>query len=232
MSVVAPQTQMDLTRIDAAERGPLLLTWFDSLRPQEALVLSDAAPAPDLLALLQRERKGQFEWSPRPLAGGFGVEVLRRDVPRGSLRGIREALAWDHDRLDALERQAFEARTAGDLRGAEELFGRFRAGLERHISFEEEILFPAFEQGTGMPPTAGPTAVMRDEHQEILEALKEIAGTIGSADAQADAIRRVLHIVLQDHNIKEERILYPTTDSVLRPERADRLVADIQAHEC
>jgi hypothetical protein len=34
--------------------------------------------------------------------------------------------------------------------------------------------------------------------------------------------------VLGDHNLKEERVLYPTTDRILGAEESDALVARIQ----
>jgi regulator of cell morphogenesis and NO signaling len=42
-------------------------------------------------------------------------------------------------------------------------FEEFKAGLEQHIVWEEEILFPSFEQKFGLP--GGPTEVMRWEHR-------------------------------------------------------------------
>jgi iron-sulfur cluster repair protein YtfE (RIC family) len=64
----------------------------------------------------------------------------------------------DHDRLDDLFRQ-FQALKLSDRESAGRAFQEFKAGLERHIAWEEEILFPAFENKTGQ--TSGPTQVMR-----------------------------------------------------------------------
>jgi iron-sulfur cluster repair protein YtfE (RIC family) len=144
------------------------------------------------------------------------------------LRTVTETLSRDHDRLDALEEAAFAQRSAGDFPMACALYEEFAAGLRRHIGFEEEILFPAFEQRTGIPPTAGPTAVMRVEHREIEDLLKRICAGMADAEAPAEALRRRFHAVLVDHNIKEERVLYPTTDRLLGPEDSDALVASIQ----
>jgi iron-sulfur cluster repair protein YtfE (RIC family) len=121
-------------------------------------------------------------------------------------------------------------RSAGDLQAAYDLYAEFAAGLQRHIGFEEDLLFPAFEAGTGMPPTAGPTAVMRAEHREILELLERIAAGIGDAAARVEPLRERFHAVLGDHNLKEEHILYPGTDDMLGSEGADRLVQQIQSY--
>ena len=92
------------------------------------------------------------------------------------------------------------------------------------------MLFPAFEAASGMPPSAGPTAVMRAEHEEILDLLEQIAARIGDAAESLDALRRNFHAVLGDHNLKEEHVLYPGTDELLGPEESDRLVRRIQSY--
>ena len=51
------------------------------------------------------------------------------------------------------------------MRG-KECFEKFKFGLHRHIAWEEEILFPLFEEKTGMTD-GGPTFVMREEHRQI-----------------------------------------------------------------
>lgn len=219
---------LDLTTAPAG-RPPRLLAAFDALAPGETLVVKTPLPAHDLLETLQRDRKGQFEWTPAGFAAGpDGVEVLRRDAAPGASRGIFEALAWDHDRLDALEGAAFESLGAGDLASARTTFAAFARGLERHIRFEEEILFPAVEERAGFPPHAGPTAVMRAEHAEIRACLAGITAALDADGAGAQAIRARLGGLLGDHNLKEERILYPLADRALGRAGADDLVARIQ----
>ena len=220
---------LDLRSIPAGERPKHALTAFDRLAPGETLVANVGDAGDDLLRHLQAERRGLFEWS--LLSAGppaWTIAIARRAAPPGSARGVNEALSWDHDRLEALEAAAFQKRAEGDLQSARDHYAAFAAGLRRHIAFEEEILFPAFEETTGMPPTAGPTAVMREEHREIEALLQKIEAGITEKDAPVDALRRSLHAVLGDHNLKEEQVLYPTTDELLGPEKADQLVERIQ----
>ena len=63
--------------------------------------------------------------------------------------GVMDFMAQDHDRLDAIFRQ-FQSRKTAGLSDAEKLFSEFKTGLEKHIVWEEEILFPLFEDPTGM----------------------------------------------------------------------------------
>lgn len=228
-TATAPST-LDLRELPARDRHARVVSTFESLAPAGSFVLvNDHDPRP-LLRDFQADRKGTFEWS--PLEAGpevWRVEIHRRAADVGSPRAITEALAWDHDRLDALDQATFAARAAGDLETAKELWAKFAFGLDRHIRFEEELLFPEFERRTGMPATAGPTAVMRHEHVIIRELLAALVATVGEPGPAADALRAQVHQVLGEHNMKEEQILYPTADRTMSPAEADAFVASIQA---
>lgn len=216
----------------AAAFGPVdatedFLARFDGLAAGEGFSFeSDRDPAP-LLAELRARRPGMFEWSPDlEEPPRWRTTVTRRGS--GQPRTVSDALAWDHDRLDALEREAFAARDRGDAAEAGRLFDEFARGLDRHIAFEEAIVFPAFEETTGHPPTAGPTAVMREEHRVIRSLLAEIAAELRDPSASPVDRRRSLAWVLGEHNGKEEQILYPMTDAALGPDGADEIVRRIQ----
>jgi len=229
---ITAQRELDVRALSSDARCAQALFLFDSLLPGERFVLVSKDAAGELLRRLQSERAGLFEWSPLELGpAAFRIEIARRGATSGAgLRGIDEALSWDHDRLDALEDAAFRARASGDFPAAFDLFAEFATGLRRHIGFEEHVLFPAFEDAAVMPPYAGPTAVMRAEHREILDLLEQIAMRIGDAAEPLDALRRRFHAILADHNLKEERVLYPSTDRLLGAAESDRLVRKIQSY--
>jgi regulator of cell morphogenesis and NO signaling len=209
-----------------------LLSLVDALAPGQLLTLRlSPKMARALLATLTAERKGLFEWSPEADGAAVRVDVARRDAAPGSKRGVFEALSWDHDRIDAFEQGAFAARAAGDLEAARALFERLARSLFRHIGFEEDLLFPALESAAGLPPHAGPTAVMRAEHVEIRAAVQLLLDAIGDPSVDLTPLRQRLHGALGPHNEKEERILYPMADRVLSGPGSDELVAAIQAYE-
>ena len=173
-------------------------------------------------------RRDSSSGPPSNRPASFRTEISRRAAEPGARREVAEALAWDHDRLDALEHTAFELFADGDAEGARARWSEFTVGLKRHIRFEEEILFPTFEEKTGLSPANGPTEVMREEHREI-ERLIEAIGRVFSGEGAALPLRDDLQHVLGQHNLKEERVLYPGTDQCLDPEERDALVARIQA---
>lgn len=87
-------------------------------------------------------------------------------------------------------------------------FAGFASEMEQHLSLEENILFPAFEQATGI--CHGPTEVMRGEHQEMRALLEQMQQAI--EQQQQDfflGAAETLLILSQQHNMKEENMLYP-----------------------
>ena len=132
---------------------------------------------------------------------------------------INEHYTQDHDRLDELFHQ-FQALKSSDHAKAARFFEEFKAGLEQHIVWEEQILFPAFEDKTGM--VTGPTEVMRWEHRQIRDFLNAIAEKLARDDFDTSDEESGLLAVLGPHNHKEENILYPMIDQVTGvEERAD-----------
>jgi uncharacterized protein (DUF2249 family) len=227
--IAAGQT-VDGESLSAADRPSTLLSLFDSLPRGESFVFASNDPPDWLLATLRTQRRGQFDWTPLDAGRrGFRVEISRREAERGSLRQISDALGWDHERLARLEVGAFVARAAGDTETASIWYEAFSSGLRRHIAVEEQILFPIFEERSGLPPDSGPTEVMRAEHREILRLLGEILQTIGDPAKLPDEKRAAFHEILEEHHLKEEGILYPALDDVLTSEEGDALVLRIQS---
>jgi regulator of cell morphogenesis and NO signaling len=121
----------------------------------------------------------------------------------------------DHHRLDALFGRFRTLKlTARDE--ASKSLAEFRAGLLQHIRWEEDILFPLFEERTGIRGN-GPTAVMRAEHALIKEYLEQLFRKISIQDTtttdEEESLVKTLHL----HNLKEESVLYPSLDRLLDP---------------
>lgn len=125
----------------------------------------------------------------------------------------------DHNRLDELLKRFHDLKRS-DFVNAKACFVEFKFGLQRHIVWEEDILFPTWEASTGME--GGPTAVMRAEHRQIGQALEAVHQKVIAQDPKSDHEEQALRNLLTTHNQKEERILYPAIDSVLTAQdRAD-----------
>ena len=62
---------------------------------------------------------------------------------------ILEFMSLDHDRLDNKIRMYGKEKLL-EIERAESIFLFFKSELERHIIWEEDILFPIFERKTGI----------------------------------------------------------------------------------
>ncbi|MDT8445612.1 MAG: hemerythrin domain-containing protein [bacterium] len=129
----------------------------------------------------------------------------------------------DHQRCDHLFAEAEDALDAGG--GAGEL-SAFLGAMACHFDMEETILFPVFEDKTGMKGM-GPTEVMRQEHQQMRQLLAQMQSSLDQGDTQA-ALRpaETLMILMQQHNLKEENILYPMLDQQLAK---DEMIPQLEA---
>lgn len=133
---------------------------------------------------------------------------------------IRELLSGDHRRCDDFFANAERAVDSGDWTRVAAAFSRFAEAMAGHFRAEEEELFPAFEERTGM--RSGPTQVMRMEHAQMRELIEAMRQAIESRDAgDYSGYAETLLIMMQQHNMKEENVLYPMCDQHL----SDRLGA-------
>jgi regulator of cell morphogenesis and NO signaling len=132
----------------------------------------------------------------------------------------------DHDRLDRLFKM-FQKYKPVDFYRAKEYFVTFKFGLQRHIIWEEEILFPLFEKNTGMKGF-GPTEVMRIEHRQIAGHLEALHKKVQMRDTDTEGEEKALLATLGSHNQKEENVLYPAIDHVATYEQTEAVFAAIK----
>lgn len=108
--------------------------------------------------------------------------------------------------------RAFRSGKGGNLAEAVPFLTRFTAALQRHLIWEEAILFPLFEQKTGQ---SGLTDTLRGEHEEIREWLAALNDKVKQNDADNDHEEEMLMNELGGHNAREEYALYPQLDKLL-----------------
>lgn len=125
-----------------------------------------------------------------------------------------QILPEHHRHCDDLFVAAEDAVQRGDWPAAAAAYARFHAQMKAHFEAEEGLLFPAFESATGM--TAGPTQMMRHEHAQMRALLSALAEACAAHDADKYAgDAETLLTLMQQHNMKEENILYPMCDRAL-----------------
>jgi iron-sulfur cluster repair protein YtfE (RIC family) len=134
--------------------------------------------------------------------------------------------AVDHDDIDRIL-EHFRAANARREPGAVATYREFKARLERHIGWEEDILFPLFERLSGLRDN-GPTVVMRSEHRTIRTLLDAIDAALRHGTS-IEADESALLAALATHNMKEENILYPLIDRQVSAADRDAVFARMRA---
>lgn len=142
------------------------------------------------------------------------------------MQALSRYLANDHEHCDTLFAEAENAVARGDWQDAGTRFLAFRQDTLRHLAREEEVLFPAFEARTGM--SGGPTYVMRAEHVQMRDILSAMDQALARRDGDGYlGLSETLLMLMRQHNLKEERILYPMADQALAGE-AEALLDDMR----
>ncbi len=132
---------------------------------------------------------------------------------------IQNFMIDDHRRCDAIFSVAERDVAAQAWDRANDAFVSFRHAMQNHFAAEEDVLFPAFELKTGM--TMGPTQVMRDEHVQMNDLMTAAHQSLLARDADDYAGNtETLLIMMQQHNMKEEHVLYPMCDQHLADQAA------------
>src|SRR5574340_379709 len=139
----------------------------------------------------------------------------------------QEFLGSDHRSCDDLFASAEAAAAQKNWDSARSLFDRFLAAMAHHLAMEEQVLFPAFEARMGN--SMGPTQVMRMEHEQMRALFQDMARAAADADRNGYlGLSETLNMLMQQHNLKEENMLYPMSDQMLGDQR-DGLIGSMQA---
>jgi len=142
------------------------------------------------------------------------------------MANIHDFMTQHHRSCDHLLVEAEGPLADGNWTEFGKAWGQFEAETLHHFDLEEEILFPEFEAQTGM--TSGPTMVMRQEHAQVRTLFSQMQQAISEqATDRAMGIVESTMLLIQQHNMKEEQILYPMSDAHLA--NGQDIVAQMEA---
>ncbi len=140
------------------------------------------------------------------------------------MASINDYMMQDHAACDARFERAADAARSANWAALQSEAGAFLDHIALHIELEEDLLFPAFEEDAGMS-SGGPTETMRSEHQQMQPMFAQMREAAESRDAAAYlGMAQTLHDLLQQHNMKEEQMMYPMLDQSLGAEAAAAMV--------
>lgn len=133
------------------------------------------------------------------------------------MNSISDFMTNNHRECDKLFAVAEESVANNKWQKAQTEFAAFRSETERHLAMEEDILFPAFFIKTGME--GGPTVVMCSEHRQMLKLIDDMAQAIAAKDRDGYlGSSETLMVLMQQHNMKEEQMLYHMMDQAFGAE--------------
>ena len=124
---------------------------------------------------------------------------------------ISSFLTSDHRACDEEFANLENAIASQDWEESQMQLEKFSSDLVHHFDMEEKVMFPAFEENTGM--TQGPTMVMRMEHSQMRGILEDLKADIEKKDKNHFfGVSESLMMLMQQHNMKEEQMLYRMAD--------------------
>ncbi|KAB7884490.1 hemerythrin domain-containing protein [Poseidonibacter ostreae] len=127
---------------------------------------------------------------------------------------ISSFLTQDHRACDEEFASMENAVASEDWLDANSKLIKFSEDLLHHFDMEEKVMFSAFENKTGM--TQGPTAMMRMEHDQMRGLLEDLKADVNATNKNHFfGVSESLMMLMQQHNMKEEQMLYAMADSHL-----------------
>lgn len=128
---------------------------------------------------------------------------------------ISSFLTQDHRHCDEIFATMEKSVASENWSDANRDFNAFVLDLNHHFDMEEKIMFPVFEEKTGMH-NAGPTAMMRMEHEQMRSVISQMEADINAKNKNHFfGLSESLMMLMQQHNMKEEQMLYMMADSHL-----------------
>jgi len=203
---------LDVTGLSKEEQAEKIGTEVNGLKEGEQIEITSNGDFNEIVGGLVNNLWGKVEWYPLLYEEETwsGLFIKNAAAPTG----VFGAMESHHKYCDNLYVKGENEISSGAEETGKMYLRAFLYNMELHFQREETILFPAFEERTGM--TGGPTQVMRIEHEQIRGVLNEMKKSYDASDYQKIFDRaETLLILIQQHNSKEENILYPICDQHL-----------------
>ncbi len=123
-------------------------------------------------------------------------------------------LTQDHRDCDEILAQLENSVNSENWAEVNKSSKKFFSAMKHHFAMEEEVMFPVFEQRTGM--RGGPTQIMKMEHAQMLHVMEQMQEDINNKDKEHFfGLSETLMMLIQQHNMKEEQMLYKMADAHL-----------------
>ena len=133
---------------------------------------------------------------------------------------ITNYMTNDHRKCDENFGYIEELVDQNKFEEAKKEFSIWKSGMEKHLRKEEHYLFPQAEVKLGAK--IGPIMVMEMEHQQMRDLFSKMEAALKENDSNSFlGLSESCMILIQQHNMKEEQILYPMLDRALGDQSND-----------
>jgi hemerythrin-like domain-containing protein len=151
------------------------------------------------------------------------LEEAHRLEQAGKPSDLGQFLQADHHRVDRIV-QEFSLLKQLVLHRAQTAFTHGKHALLRHLTWEEDLLFPLFAEKIQGGDT-GLTTEMRQEHAQLKAILEHIEHALQAGEVGAlDVAERELVGLLVRHKRKEEEAFYPLINQRLSAQERETLL--------
>lgn len=134
------------------------------------------------------------------------------------MKTICEYLSQEHLRCDRLFAKVEACISQRDWEGADQQFRVFEQAMASHIVMEESILFPAFMNAVS--GASAPIGMLRTEHQRLKAIFELFEDALQRRDLRDFTLHADSYVLLvRQHSMKEEEMLYPLLDRILADSR-------------
>jgi len=126
-------------------------------------------------------------------------------------------MTTDHRACDEQFAQLENIVDESNFEGAKVMFDQFQSHMLHHFDMEEKVMFPKYEASEG--GHCNPTPVMLMEHNQMRAIFTQMADAITENNKEKFLGQsETLLFTMQQHNMKEEQMMYNLADQSLNSE--------------
>lgn len=130
---------------------------------------------------------------------------------------INQFMTADHRDCDEKFAQLENIVDEANFEGAKIMFDDFHSHMLKHFDMEEQVMFPKYESCEG--GHCNPTPVMLMEHNQMRGIFEQMKTALdGNNKEQFLGQSEALLFTMQQHNMKEEQMMYNLADQSLNSE--------------
>ncbi len=127
---------------------------------------------------------------------------------------VNEFMTNDHRACDEQFANLENMIDQGNFDNGISMFEEFHEHMIKHFDMEEKVMFPMFNEAQS--EGCNPTQVMIMEHNQMRALLNKMKSAIQAKDKNSFlGLSENLMFLVQQHNMKEEQIMYNLVDNAL-----------------